>query len=106
MRQHFAAGAQNFLNHRGRNLAVGDVDGRFDHREDKALGAETIELQVSYFGLQQAGAQIGAFRVSPKKLDKAGFGELEKLLALPKGVIGIQSNCCEPWFVCYHWSIL
>ena len=92
MSQHFAASAENFLNHRGRNLAMGDVDGGFDHRQDKALGAKAIELQVSYFGLQQARAQISAFGVSRQKLDKARFGELEEMLALPKGVISIQSN--------------
>jgi hypothetical protein len=78
---------------------MGDIDGGFDHRQDKALGAEAIELQVSYLGLQQARAQIGPFRVSRQKLDEAGFGELEKLLALPEGVISIQSDRREPWFV-------
>ena len=73
MRQHFAAGAENFLNHRGRNLAMGDIDGGFDHRENKALGAEAIELQVFYFGLQQAGAQVGAFRVFRREAQRSGL---------------------------------
>jgi hypothetical protein len=50
-------------------------------------------LKVFDFGLQQAGAEVGAFRVAAEKFDKAGLGELEKLFALPKGVIGIQSDC-------------
>ena len=92
MRQHFAASAQNFLDDWSRNLAMGYIDGGFDHRQDKALGAKAIELQVSYFGLQEARVQVGPFGVSRQKLDKARLGELEKLLALPKGVISIQSD--------------
>lgn len=92
MRQHFAASTKNFLNNRGRDLAIGYVNGRFDHRQDKALGAEAIELQISFFGLQQACAQIGTFRIFCEKLHKAGFRELEEMLALPQRVIGIQSD--------------
>ncbi len=35
---------------------------------------------------------IGTFGVFRKQIDKAGFRELEKMLALPQGVIGIQSD--------------
>ena len=50
--QHFAARAEDFLNNGGRNLAIRDGNGGFDHRKYKAFGAETIEFEIAPFGLQ------------------------------------------------------
>jgi tellurite resistance protein len=46
MLQHVAADFEDALDDRSRRLAVADLDGGFDHREDEALDAVAVELQV------------------------------------------------------------
>lgn len=100
MGQHFPASAEDFLNNGGGNLAVGNIYCCFDHRKYKAFCAETIEFEIAFFGLQQAGAQVGRCGKVRKKHGKTGFGEFEKMLALPEGVVGIQAKGGE----IAHWT--
>ena len=100
MGQHFPASAEDFLNNKGGNLAVGNIYCCFDHRKYKAFCAETIELEIAFFGLQQAGAQVVGCGIIGKKCGKAGFGELKKVFALPEGIVGIQAKGGE----IAHWT--
>ncbi len=78
-------------NSRG-HRALGNLDGRLDHRQGEALDAETVMGEIAPLGGKQALRDPLAFGVICKKFGEMPLGQLVEVLVLPKGIVGIEAD--------------
>ncbi|MNT34200.1 hypothetical protein D3C72_1701650 [compost metagenome] len=90
--QQFAAGGQDFGDHRAGHAVVGDIQGGFHHGKGEALHAEAIEGEIAGDRGDEARIEIGRVGIVPEQIGEALFGDAEKLLVLPERVVGIEGD--------------
>ena len=94
--QHLPPEAQDLGDDGGRNLAVGHLDRRLDHRQGEALHAEAVEAEVAALGLEQPGGDHVMRAVPGEQLGEALLCHAEEGLVLPQRVVGIEADGAEP----------
>ena len=92
MGQHVATGFENAADHGAGHLALGYLDGGFDHRQHEALDAVAVAGNVAALGRQQAFEQVPGIGIIGQQLGEARFGQLEEALVVPERVVGIKAD--------------
>ena len=92
MAEHFAAGGHDAADDFAGHLAVGNLDGRFDHRKREAFDAESVMGEVALFSVEQAGGEMLGFGIIGQQFGKMGFGQPEEMLVFPKRIVGVKAD--------------
>jgi hypothetical protein len=92
MRQHFLPCRDDFSDDLARHAVPGDVQRGLDHRQDKALDAETILPEVSPLGVQKALGKVIRRGVVREKRVETVLRQAEESLVVPERIVGIETS--------------
>lgn len=93
MGQHFAASGEHLAGDRCWDVAAGQLQGRLQHRQGKALDAVAIELKVLALHRRQPLQQMVLIGPRLQQIGKPRLSQPKHRLIVPKRIVSIDADC-------------